>query len=588
MGANPPQLQMARKDRWYWVSRRYVAYMLAVALLSAGLVLLQHFCMTHKDGDFVTGYCLTDTHMRTVLAAILTVMALVLTAAATSAVEAYRCTRLAYGINEGVYIAMASQSVRYHLRAMFTPWAPVMLVIFLAVNAPQSLQTLVNLGIRTASVYVQNRSTAIVFNAYSYYNTSASTVPTDYGSLDNAISILAKMRDFRTSATSILADDGHSVVASIVRDGYVGTTTIVDNDISNAFKRLETVITITSTCTSLVFLGPYGSVLPSSPATVNASLVLPDDNFAAATVYTVLYQPRPDGSVFFNSTLSSPACYATEGGDCTELAPETIVSGVSSNCLSTLVAQDHIIIYTISADSVTPVQLVSNVTTVSTPDLADLMVNLADSPESTPEAQSNFLYMEELLNYYATYPSGSFNQSDFNIMHTKLCASASIALNILWTDYGLTNEAVAAGMDGLVGNAFLTYDEDTPLYNIVQLTHISTPDIAIITGVITGCACLVSLVGMAFAIRSGINIKPATDSSLLYNADAALIAKKQALQMYLSNDPDKQRDLEFDAQSMLYSRGVSVNYPNDTYHRINVSHAPAPADALPSKSQLYC
>ena len=37
------------------------------------------------------------------------------------------------------------------------------------------------------------------------------------------------------------------------------------------------------------------------------------------------------------------------------------------------------------------------------------------------------------------------------------------------------------------------YDAPVPLYNIVQLTYISTTNVAIIAGVITGSACLVCL-----------------------------------------------------------------------------------------------
>ena len=106
-------------------------------------------------------------------------------------------------------------------------------------------------------------------------------------------------------------------------------------------------------------------------------------------------------------------------------------------------------------------------------------------------------------------------------------------------------------------------------------------NVAIIAGVITGSAGLVSLIGMTFAMRSWINIKPVRHSSLLYNADDAFIARKRAQRLYLSNDPSRQRDLECQPESMLFCRDVLCKLPGpnqsstvDSYHRVNVYHFP--------------
>ena len=161
---------MVRKRGCFSVSYMYTVYMVAVTSMCAGLVVLQHFCMNHRDGDFVDSYCLTDSSMRAVLATILTAIVLLLTSLVSSAVESYRSMKLATGINEGVYIAMASQSIKYRVRALFTRWAGAVILIVLCTNAPNLIQTLANLGIKTAGVYVRNSSTANVFNTYSYYN----------------------------------------------------------------------------------------------------------------------------------------------------------------------------------------------------------------------------------------------------------------------------------------------------------------------------------------------------------------------------------------------------------------------------------
>ena len=41
----------------------------------------------------------------------------------------------------------------------------------------------------------------------------------------------------------------------IIRDGYLGQLNILHSDASNAFKRVETVVTIASTCTSAQLMG---------------------------------------------------------------------------------------------------------------------------------------------------------------------------------------------------------------------------------------------------------------------------------------------------------------------------------------------
>ena len=582
---------MARKKGCFSVSYKYMAYVAAVAVLCAGLVVLQHYCMNHREGAFVDGYCLTDSHMRAVLAAILTVIGLVLTSAISSAVESYRSGKLATGINEGVYIALVSQSVKYRLHALVTPWAAVVMVTILCTNAPNSIQTLANLGIKTAGVYVRNPSSAVVFNTYSYYNTSVTQ--TSFTNLQSAIQMMTKMRDYRTSATSTVVDHGEEVVTSVLRDGYVSGLSIFHTDATNAFKRTETVVTISSTCVASVFRpgSPLSEAVPANAAAVNVTVVVPQENLAAALIYDIHYEILSGNSMLVESSLSNPGCNSS---DCTSLGPETIVAGSTSTCTSTMVVQDQDIIYTVGADSVQPVQLISNTTTVSVSDLATLIVGYADSIEGTPDAISNPAYAGAVLDFYAAFPVGSFNESQENYLHTKLCASSSLAMNLLWSNYGVNASTPTSGrgLIGLVGNAYLTDDAFVPLYNIVQLTYISTADAAIIAGVITGSACLVSLVGMVFAVKARINIKPATDSSLLYNADPALIARKQSLLNGLSNDPDGQLALEFRADSVLYCREFASDpNPSDPtkhkiYERVNISYSTA--GPAPNTSVEYC
>jgi hypothetical protein len=218
---------------------------------------------------------------------------------------------------------------------------------------------------------------------------------------------------------------------------------------------------------------------------------------------------------------------------------------------------------------------------VSAGDLATQIAGYAASIETTSAEVDSTVYYGLVADVYISFPGGSFDSSFSSILHAKLCASSSLALQDLFVNYGLdgSNDSSLLGM---VGNAYINNSAAVPLHHLVQLTYISTADIALITGAITGFACLVCAVGMAFAAHSLINVKPATDSSLLYNADPSLIARKQALMSGLSNDPHGQLALEFKADSILYCREVTLDYSypdsadptkHKTYSRVNISYS---------------
>ena len=582
---------MARKDKCLSVSSDFVLYMTAVAFLSAGLVVLQHFCMNHGDGDFITGTCHLETHMGSFVAGFLTLFTIAMASLIASTIEAYRSMKLSSGITEGVYIAMGSSSPfisPYQLRALRTPWAPAMLLIILCTMAPQWIQFSVNFGIKTATVYVQNPSTVDVFNAYSHYNATVILPPSD---LSSAVGVLAKMRIYGSTSivTSTVTDGGAAVTTSVVRDGYLRPVITVHSDASNAFARVETVATITSTCTYDTFVGPLFMVVPQTSANVNATLTLPALNLGAAAVYDILYKNPTNNSLLFQSSLSLPMC---QFGKCSSLDPGTQVSVRAATCMSTVAVQDQDIIYTVSTDSVTLRKMVSNVTTVNVIDLASLIVAFADSVEAAPEGVDSPAYADGVLTMYSSFPPGSLNQSEANVLHTKLCASASLALKSLWTSNINNGSALVIEDDGLQGTAFETYTA-VPLFNTQQLTYISTTNVIIIAGVLTGAACVVGLVGILFAVTSRINVKPVTDSALLYNADAALIATKQDLQKGLSNDPDAQMAHEFSPDTVLHCREFVSEHPasadatkNDILCRVNISYSNT--GTIPNKCDEYC
>jgi hypothetical protein len=182
--------------------------------------------------------------------------------------------------------------------------------------------------------------------------------------------------------------------------------------------------------------------------------------------------------------------------------------------------------------------------------------------------------------------------SEANVLHTKLCASASLALKSLWASFINDGSAPAVELDGLQGSAYDMFTP-VPLFNMEQLTYISTASVIIMAGVLTGAACIVGLVGMAFAVTSRINIKPLTDSSLLYNADAALIAAKQDPSKGLSNDPEAQLAHEFSPGTVLHCREFAYEHPaaldaakSDILCRVNITYNNS--GTMPNKCDEYC
>lgn len=73
--------------------------------------------MNSRTNDFIDSYCLDDNKMRAVVSSILTLIIFTTAEALSNAVKSFRTCRLSDGINEGVFVAMAS-GLTYRLRSI--------------------------------------------------------------------------------------------------------------------------------------------------------------------------------------------------------------------------------------------------------------------------------------------------------------------------------------------------------------------------------------------------------------------------------------------------------------------------------------
>ena len=129
----------------------------------AAIATLKYKCMDHDAYTFAGSVCLGDSQMRAVVSALLTFALFFMALLVTDAIEALRSTMLArnHGINEGLYVAMvAGGSMVLRLRACFTRYAPLMLMIAVLQYGPEASQTLSSLAIKTVPVYVNTSAVA--------------------------------------------------------------------------------------------------------------------------------------------------------------------------------------------------------------------------------------------------------------------------------------------------------------------------------------------------------------------------------------------------------------------------------------------
>lgn len=528
-----------KKDTKAKIAVVFILYIVTIVVITAILIIFRQKCLKSGTDSFITSYCLSDTHARTIIAAILTVTSFFIALSVSDAIDAYRTWRLETGINEGAYIAMTpSASVEYKMRSLRKKYGIAVLIATIIAYAPGSLQTLANLGITTVQVYVKNHSTATVYDAYSYYNTTLGPVTNNYGSETSALNTLSQMGRYSSSANSILVNN--NVITNVVRDGYLVETYVVDGDTSNSFKRIETVATISTNCTTqmtvnadiITFLGPQSKywILDYIP---NVSIY----------AYNVTYSFLTRNNIIFKTTFTNGLC----SFNCTN---NTIFNTTYTSCLSNVLIQDHNIIYTVSTENVKILNTLNQNTTVDLQSIGLLASSFSESVDKSPNMNTSEKYKLGLSLVYSAYPQGLFNNSHENILHNKLCSAMSNSLEFLWSNYKTNN---------------IANDRNVTLYNIVMQTHISSAVISIIAASILLTIIAVCVVGIILSVMSKINIKSASDNALMYNMNTDTHATIQ--QANVSNDPSGQCKDAFTREiycSVIHDKIIMTSYKGQT------------------------
>ena len=529
---------MAKKTNTVHPLSKFAAYVAAICVVCVSFAVLQLKCMNNQNDTFVSNYCLSDTNTRTIIAAILTVAGFIIKCAVADASNAYRTAHLNTGINEGVYIATVSTSIKYQLSSLRTSWILPMTIILFCVYAPGSLQTLANRGINVSNVYVKNRSSVLIYDAYSYYN--ASSVISNFNDVQSAIVVLSTMREYSSSANSIKLNNS-TVSTKIIRNGFISSASVKNsnNENTNSIKRVETIASLSTSCNpSVINDGTKLENYINSHSTYMTSVL--NENLGGVYAYNITYNVISPSVVLFESSLLLAACESS-------CYSSFILSNASLTlCTSYLTLSESEIIYTLSTRNITVVEIINSTTTVDSATIGELSSSYSSSVESSNSTVSENSYTLGLFNVYSNYPPGLFNDSISNIAHSKLCSSISQSLGYLWTNYGkedLSSSTLTDEQISEAGNNFIENDRFVSLYNVVLQTYVSTAAMVAIVGSIVGFTVVVCCVGIAYSCKCMINMKDATENALIDVVRNDIISAKRAADA--SNDPSAQRKNSF-------------------------------------------
>jgi len=489
---------------------------------------------------------MSDSNTRVVIAAILTAMALLVRQAMSEFTNAYRTCKLKNGINEGAYIAMASTNIKYKLYSLRTRWMPVILIITFITYAPNSLQTFANFGIKTVNVYVMNKSTVNAYNARSDYNSSITAVNIP-PYINYAISMLSTMSEYGKGGNSRIINN--TVIANVLRNGFVSTTNFVSGDSSNSFMVNEVISTIYTQCNQINVTPSQLQSYVENPHANTFNFLTGDINnvYVYGSVYNVISNNEitiDNIFVYINNKSSS--------GN---------IQYYGVECSSTIIFKLYNAIFTISTGEVQIIKSITNDTTINAEIFGQLIVSYSKSIEGSASYKPNLplasSYLNGISDVYLNYPQGLFNNTFSNIVHCKISAATSRSLERIWN---------------LSNNNVTLFNADLPLYNIVLQTYVPTYVACVIACIITGVVLLICIAGMAYASKSLINIKDANEVGFIYNVDNDFITTKRLCNV--SNDPSKQRKISF-SNDIYCKEETYVDYnTGKTVKRVALTYKP--------------
>ena len=335
-----------------------------------------------------------------------------------------------------------------------------------------------------------------------------------------------------------------ALVTNVLRDNYVGQVNSSLNLNTNAFRRDAVVAALETNCDLIDYKGPVSGF----PNTTLAFNLTESPRLAVLYLYDAQADVISPNQLGITSLYGQPECLTA--GQCQPLLDTAPVTGTVAACRTAITLSIKTIIYTVWSDNFRVIGFRSNDTTVDIGLFAAQLIEYAAAPEGAAAYGQNTVESGYDSGYESVINDFSVGTSivDYpNVLHARFCAAASLTLHALWASYGMENPV------NFTDPVYTVTGQNVQLHNLVIQTYVPTRSMALIAGSLLGFTLLVCSLGMWYAHLSPINLKDASDASILPNVDDGIIKQKRHA-MGASNDPRVQCRLAFEPGAVLFCR----------------------------------
>jgi hypothetical protein len=303
---------------------------------------------------------------------------------------------------------------------------------------------------------------------------------------------------------------GNNQVATfVVRSGFVGVTNVAGVvEASLAFGVNDTLARVDTLCGTFGNDAmPLAMLLGSQPDTSTAiSFSYDSDTFGY--VYDIQFSRTNQDDLVANTRITRFQCQ-----NCDD---QKNVTFIETRCSSNIVLKEAYFIFNVASQNVTVINNQSRDTTVSPTLFSGLVANYSKSLEGLQDIQGDLgeAYNTALVgDITSTFPTGLFNSSDANFLHSRLCGSVASSLLYLWNSY---NISVVNGFQ-INGNDFNRYDVPKSLYTPVIRVYMSEISAWAVVCAFAVPTVVLSLLGVIYTYLAKINIKGSHENALLDN-----------------------------------------------------------------------
>lgn len=535
--------------------------------------------MNATTNDFVDFYCLSDNKMRAAVSLVLVVMVFTMKESLIRAVKSFRTYKMNTGINEGVFIAMAS-GFSYRIRAMKDKkWTFVILAVFLLEVTPPFWNTLSTYAITTEDVFVKSPgSTTMILNGNINYGNGVENLRNVLKQiLVSGASLLPSVAVYSNPQFSTLFDN--KVKTSVVRDGYV--TEIASSRSKNDFSFTSTDI--------------VGTIITSCNTNKKTTVSFPDDG----KLYVKKITNNQGLAVNVNSS------YTTSGSKLTVQTEKSFIScrGIGNcnvtftACETDIILAKQIFIYVTNSKRVIPIKQVDDNTTINILDFAEftnVLINASEQVAYPLSTENNYadnsantllkpvqdlidqIPLRKLMNITETINSntifnnyildaavnsgrsigqGLFRNNLENELHARVCSAVSLTLfNLLETS---TVNVLGTGDSISAFEKLFDNVETVDLYTVVTQAYMPTYFVWLIVAFFLVFVALFVIIDLVSFSMSEVNIKDNNELSLIDNIGNSMASERA--RHYLSNDANKQESIAFDNMMYVREEGTTPN-----------------------------